>query len=182
MARPRNNITKLPQETRLRIAHLLDDGATYDDLRADAEVAAACRQRGGLVLHNKSFLAYRESSEYDEYRRSVRRYGEELERRRMAAFFVESESGVDSLTRVINYNLLRRIIDKLESGEELEAKELRSLSGALASCDRSRIAALEAGYQARIAGLERQLAAQAGARGGISPETMSEIEQKIGVL
>ena len=98
MARPRNNITRLDLGTRTRICQLLADGEQYDDVRQDAEVAAACAA-AGLQLHNKSFRAFMEGHEYAEYLRMRREFATELERRRLAAFFVESEGGSDAIAK-----------------------------------------------------------------------------------
>lgn len=169
MARQRNNISRLPLEVRVRISELLDDGATYDEVRADAVVAEALAAANGLVLHSSTFAAYRESPEYREFCRARRRFGDDIERRRMAAYVVGADRSADDLARVANYELLRIVLAKLETGEELEPKELQSVSGALAAYERNRIAEAkedarrEAGekeseYRSRIADLERVVA------------------------
>ena len=53
-AKPRNNYAKLPWEIRKRVLRLLLDGAEYEAIRRDPEVAAACAARG-LSLHNTTF-------------------------------------------------------------------------------------------------------------------------------
>ncbi len=176
-ARPRNNICRLPQAVRFLICELLDDGATYDAIRNHPEVAKACTERN-LALHSTTFIAYRESAEFDEYRRTVRRYGEDIERRRMAAFMISQEGGSDAIARAANFELLRLVLQKLEAGEELEAKELSSISSALAGYERNRIAAekedtkreyaaREAEYQAKILELNSKI---------------SELKEKLGPL
>jgi len=198
MARQRNNISRLPLSIRARIAELLDDGATYDDIRSDEVVSAALGEAGGLALHSSTFGAYRESSEYQEFCRTRRRFGDEIERRRMAAYVVDSDKSADDLARIANYELLRIVLQKLEDGEALEPKELRSVSGALAAYERNRIAEAkedarrEAGekeseYRSRIADLESKIseltaAANEGKEKGISEETLKMIEEKIGLM
>lgn len=166
MSRQRNNITRLPLSVRARISELLDDGATYDEVRADATVAEALSAAGELVLHSSTFAAYRESVEYKEFCQARRRFGDDIERRRMAAYVVSADKSADDLARIANYELLRIVLAKLEAGEELEAKELRSVSGALAAYERNRISEAkedarreadekESEYRSRIAELER---------------------------
>lgn len=193
-ARQRNNISRLPQPVRYLICEMLDGGATYDDIRSAPEVAEACAERN-LSLHSTTFIAYRESAEYDEYRRAVRRYSEDIERRRMAAYLVDSEGGADAIANAATFELLKLVMDKLESGGDLEAKELSSISGALASYQRNRIsqgredarreyAAKEAEYQAKIAELSAKVAELTGAgrTGGLSEDALREIEERAGLL
>lgn len=68
MAKPRNNVAKLPPEIRFRIFKMLDNEATNDDIRNDPDVIAACqnvekKEGKPLVLHNSSISAFRCSSE-----------------------------------------------------------------------------------------------------------------------
>lgn len=198
MSRQRNNITRLPLAVRARISELLDDGATYDEVRADATVAEALSAAGELVLHSSTFAAYRESVEYKEFCQARRRFGDDIERRRMAAYVVSADKSADDLARIANYELLRIVLAKLEAGEELEAKELRSVSGALAAYERNRISEAkedarreadekESEYRSRIAELESRIAEMTAAANdsgekGISEETLKRIEEKIGLL
>lgn len=179
-ARQRNNIARLPQAVRYRIAELLDDGATYDEIREDADVAAELAKRG-LALHSTTFLAYRESAEFDEYRRSRRKFSEEIERRKMSAFLVEHEGGADAMANAATFELLRIVFKKLEDAEQLDPKELAAASGALAAYQRNRISetsneakAREAMYQAQIAELRQKLAKYAIESGGAVIEEMDK--------
>ena len=198
MARQRNNISRLPLSIRARIAELLDDGATYDEIREDEVVSAALAEAGGLALHSSTFGAYRESAEYQEFCRARRRFGDDIERRRMAAYVVGADKSADDLARIANYELLRIVLQKLEDGEALEPKELRSVSGALAAYERNRISEAkedarreadekESEYRSRIADLEGKIqelpaAANDGKEKGISEETLRMIEEKIGLM
>ena len=198
MSRQRNNITRLPLSVRARISELLDDGATDDEVRADATVAEALSAAGELVLHSSTFAAYRESVEYKEFCQARRRFGDDIERRRMAVYVVSADKSADDLARIANYELLRIVLAKLEAGEELEAKELRSVSGALAAYERNRISEAkedarreadekESEYRSRIAELESRIAEMTAAANdsgekGISEETLKRIEEKIGLL
>jgi hypothetical protein len=171
MGRPRNNITKLAALTRLRICELLDDGAEYNDIRQDSVIAEECSEKG-LTLHNRSFLAYRESEEFDEYRKRRREWQSPMRRNKIAAMFVESEDAPDDIARLANYKLLQICLDKLDSGEDLTEKEVRAISSAVSNYNRNRIAEekedgkraaadREAVYQAEIAKLTATIEAQA---------------------
>ena len=72
MARPRNNVMKLPRTVRWRICKLFEDGAEYDVIRNDPEVFAECdkiKNKDGypLKLHNSSILAYLHGQDYKDY-------------------------------------------------------------------------------------------------------------------
>ena len=196
MARPRNNITKFPTEIRMRICELLEDGRTYDEIRDDAEIKAACEDRK-LAIHNSTLGACRTSVEFDEYRKMRRNWGEKLKRRRMAADLVHAEGGSDNIAKVASFELLNIVLEKLQSGEPLESKELSSISTALAAFERNRISAakddskaeysrLEAGYQAEIAKLSAKIMELSGAKKdsskGLSDAALKEIEEKAGLL
>jgi hypothetical protein len=168
MARPRNNITKLPTEIRLRICELIEDGRTYDEIRADETVKTALEERE-LAIHNSSLGAYLKSPEFKEYQNVRRKWGIDLKRRNIARAFVEAESGSDNIAKIANFELLKIIIEKLQSGGDVDPKELRSFSAALAAYERNRISAakdktekklsdVEANYQTEIAGLKETIA------------------------
>jgi len=163
MAKPRNNICKLPPEVRTVICEALDNGFTYDQIRNMPEVAAACGELN-LALHNKSFLTYSQGDEYSEYRQHVRNYAAELERLKMAAFLVDQDDSCDTLAKVAMFDLLRLVQGKLaDPAAELDSKELASVSGALAAYERNRQAARktkqELAFKAREAELEAQIKA-----------------------
>lgn len=199
MSRPRNNIMKLSLETRLRICELLDNGAKYYEIRADELVAKECREKS-LALHNSTFKAYGEGTEFDEYRKRRREWSDGMQRNKIAAALVESGDAPDDIARLANYKLLQICLTKLEDGESLTDKEVRAISGAVSGYERNRIAqdkedakrAFEtekAEYQAKIAELaatvERQAAQLSGKsekQRGISDEALKTIEEKVGLL
>lgn len=169
MARQRNNITKLPIAIRGRIAELLADGASYDEVRGDTDVSAACEEKE-LQLHSSTFGAWIQSAEYKEYLSKSMLYGADIERRKMASYLVSNSDAASDIARVANYELLKIILAKLESGEDLEASEIRGISGGLAAYERNRIASENAAdkrtadkreieLQAKIAALEASVRA-----------------------
>jgi hypothetical protein len=194
MARARNNITKLSWDSRLRICELLDDGVEYDDIRHDADIAAECAEKS-LTIHNSTFLAYSNGPEYVEYRKRRRKWADDFTRRQMAARMIDDAEGSDSIAKAAEYELMRKCIQKLESGDELEPKELSSISNAVASYNRNRIAEnkedtrreadeKETIYRAEIAKLSATIEQLTGAKksGGLSPEALQKIEEAASLL
>jgi hypothetical protein len=194
MSRMRNHITRLPADVRGRISMLLDDGATYQEVREDAVVAEACSSRG-LTLHDTTFAAWLKGDEHQGYVEARRRYGQEIERRKLAAYVVDNSRGADDLARIATFEVLRRVTERLEHGDELDSKELRSLSTALAAYERNRIAEATAEarregerelqrYQHRIEELEAEvvrLSSAGGGIGGLSDEQVGEIKRRLGL-
>jgi len=197
VGRPRNNIMKLTADTRLRICELLDDGATYDDIRDDELVAAECAKKD-LALHNRSFLAYRTGVEFEEYCMRRHEWSDDMQKNKIAAALVESCDGSDDIARLASYKLLRICQTKLDGGENLTDKELRAVSGAISSYNRNRIAqekedtkrafeAEKAEYQAKIAQLSATIQRQTeqlngNKKTGLSNKALEEIEQAAGLL
>jgi len=181
----------------MRICELIEDGCSYDEVRADETIKAACDERG-LGIFNSSILAYRASVEFDEYKKMRRNWGEKLDRRRMAAVLVNSESGSDNIAKVANFEMLNIVLEKLQGAEPLEAKELTAMATALASYERNRISAAkddtkaefnrrESEYQAEIAKLSAKIAEMSCAKEnkgglGLSPEALKKIEDAAGLL
>jgi len=179
----------------MRICELVENGCTYDEVRADAEVKAACDERG-LAIFNSSLGAYLKSPEFDEYKQMRRNWGEKLDRRRMAAVLVNSESGSDNIARVANFELLNLVLEKLQSKNELDPNEMKAMSTALAAYERNRISAAkddtkaefnrrESEYQAEIAKLSATIAKLTGVKElnkGLSPEALQKIEEAAGLL
>ena len=193
MPRPRNNIMRLSAAARQRLCELLDDGATYGEVRED-ELIAAETAAAGLTLHNASFQAYAGGVEFDEFRRRRREWGDKFARRRMAAALVDGEKATDKLAAIADYLLMEHCIEELEAGVKPEAKELQALSAAVASYNRNRIAegkedgkraaaAREAEYQARIAELSAQIVAMSEKVNGSidSSRVAAELDAALGV-
>jgi hypothetical protein len=70
MARPRNNVMKLPRAVRWRVFQLVDNGASYDEVRSNPEVSSACSKLN-IIIHNASILAYMKGKECEEYKVEV---------------------------------------------------------------------------------------------------------------
>lgn len=195
MARPRNNIMRLPQPIRWRICELLEDGCTYDQVRADAEVSAACVERG-LAIHGTTFLAFINGPGYAEYKKFTLERDADIEKRKMSAFMLENSEASPDLARNAEYELLKICLDKLQSQDTLDGKELASISRVVAGYNRNLISAKkedtrrefaekETEYQTKIAELSAKITELSGSRNaekGLSEETLQKIEEKIGLL
>jgi DNA-binding ferritin-like protein (Dps family) len=191
MRRPRNNIAKLSWDSRSIICELLFDGAEYDTIRNDADVAAECAEKG-LTLHGTTFQAYREGAEYLEYARRRRQWDDDFKRRQVAAQMLDDCGSADHLAKVANYEILKNCVELLESGD-LETKDLKSLSGAVASFTRERLNAAKdearrefeeqkAAYQAEIAKLSATIQQLTSSSKKVDSKQVAEkLDQALGV-
>lgn len=198
--KPRNNYSRLPWEIRSRILGMLHNGSEYDDIRADAEIAAELKKRK-LSLHNTTFLAIRRSEEYQFY---VERATEDSAAKKAEAItraVLENNDALGSVTDIARYELAKLIREEVKatSGDEDSVKRIRSLAASLAAVsnpareaewrkklDRANAEIEE--LKAEIAGLNVELETmKAGTdkkpgQAGISPETLAKVEQKIRML
>ena len=202
MAGPRNNYSRLPWQIRCRVLSMLYDGAEYDEIRRDPEVAAACSERN-LTLHNATFLAVRKCEEYKEFGRKAMSYKAAQDADRIAAGVLNSSGAQADLTDVARYEIsraVREILDDDDGEPGSRAKHLRTLSQTLLALSNSakdeQIAALRrkldekdrsiADLKAKIAELENALAAATeetgAAQTGISREKLAEVEGQIKML
>ena len=199
-AKPRNNYSRLPWEIRSRILGMLHDGAEYDDIRSDAEIAAELKKRK-LSLHNTTFLAIRRSDEYKSY---VERATEDSAAKKAEAItraVLENNDALGSVTDIARYELAKLIREEVKatSGDVDSVKRIRSLAASLAAVsnpardaewrkkhDRANAEIEE--LTAEIAELNVELETvkagtdQKPGQAGISPETLAKVEQKIKML
>lgn len=202
MSGPRNNYSRLPWAIRCRILNLLWDGAEYDEIRRDPEVAAACAERD-LTLHNATFLAVRKCEEYKEFGRKAMSFKAAQDADRIAAGVLNASGAQADLTDVARYEISRAVREILgdDDGEPgSRAKHLRTLAQTLLALSNSakdeKIADLRrkldekdrsiADLKAKIAELENALAAATAETGaaqtGISREKLAEVEGQIKML
>lgn len=187
MSGPRNNYSRLPWAVRCRVLSMLYDGAEYDEIRRDPEVAAACKERN-LTLHNATFLAVRKCEEYKEFGRKAQSYAAAQSADRIAAGVLNASGAQSDLTDVARYEIsraVREILDDDDGEPGSRAKHLRTLSQTLLALNNSakdeQIAALRrkldekdrilADLKARIAELEAQITAR--------DRRIAELESKV---
>ena len=139
MAGPRNNYSRLPWAVRCRVLSLLYDGAEYDEIRRDREVAAACKERN-LTLHNATFLAVRKCEEYKEFGRKALSYKAAQDADRIAAGVLNTSGAQSDLTDVARYEIsraVREILDDDDGEPGSRAKHLRTLAQTLLALSNS---------------------------------------------
>lgn len=150
MAGPRSNYSRLPQDIRSRILFLRYDGAEYDEIRKDPEIAKACEKRG-IVLNNSTFVSVAFKRDLADF--SARARTDEAARRadKIAQSVISSDRSMEDLTDVARYELakaLRKALTELPDEDDAERiKSLRSLAQSIASVSSQhqsdRIAALQ---------------------------------------
>lgn len=136
MQGPRNNYSRLPWVIRSKILAMLHDGAEYDEIRSDREVAAALQERN-LKLHATTFLAIKRSQEYRDYVDSAKKSQNTMTAEKITAALLKNFESVDDVSEVARYEISRHIKDLLselnyESDPAEKSKMLRSLTQSLA--------------------------------------------------
>lgn len=201
-AKPRNNYAKLPWEIRKRVLRLLLDGAEYEAIRRDPEVAAACTARG-LTLHNTTFAAVRRSDDYRKYEAALMETEKRTGKFKWASEALKNTAGLQEIANVAQLHLLEQLRGIAENSEADPADLLR-LTNAITkikeSADNERLDELrrklreekarfdaaetewktrEAELLARIAELENR---ENKSEGGLSEEAIRRAEEKIRLL
>lgn len=201
-AKPRNNYAKLPWEIRKRVLRLLLDGAEYEAIRQDPEVAAACAARG-LSLHNTTFAAVRRSDDYRKYEAALLETEKRTGKFKWASEALKNTAGLQEIANVAQLHLLEQLRGIAENSEADPADLLR-LTNAITkikeSADNERMDELkkklreekerfdaaetewkmrEAELLARIAELENR---ENKSEGGLSEEAIRRAEEKIRLL
>ena len=128
-AKPRNNYAKLPWEIRKRVLHLLFDGAEYESIRRDPEVAAACAARG-LTLHNTTFAAVRNSDDYRKYESALMETNKRTGKFKWASEALKTTAGLHDIANVAQLSLLEQLRDLAESSDA-DPSDLLRLTNAI---------------------------------------------------
>ena len=115
-AKPRNNYAKLPWAIRKRVLRLLFDGAEYEAIRRDPEVAAACAARG-LTLHNTTFAAVRNSDDYRKYESALMETDKRAGHYKWASEALKNTAGLHDIANVAQLSLLEQLRDLAESSD-----------------------------------------------------------------
>lgn len=115
-AKPRNNYAKLPWAIRKRVLRLLFDGAEYEAIRRDPEVAAACAARG-LTLHNTTFAAVRNSDDYRNYESALMETDKRTGKFKWASEALKTTAGLHDIANVAQLSLLEQLRDLAESSD-----------------------------------------------------------------
>ena len=193
-AKPRNNIARLPRDQRLLVLDMLLDGATYDEVRS-ALLAAGVAE--SALPHNSSFLAYRESDEYQASHAEAMQWRRKATEKRLLADALATGGGTAGMVDLALYEAaeqLRAAIGEVEDGANLAkvANAIKGIKGALilqsredrnAEVDRIKHAA-EAADAARVAEIAALRAELEAARAGsaVDPAAVSAaLDKPLGV-
>lgn len=152
MRRQRNNLVRLPWDVRERVCRLLDDGATYDDIRA--EIAPLAPR---VKLHNSTLIAYGRGAEFTRWRDERRLWREKLERRRLAASAIQTEQGAESVAAELQTNLLLALQDLQSGGQIADLADIASVTKALVPIYRAQLARREGERKSREAALQGEI-------------------------
>lgn len=128
-AGPRSNFSMLPSLVRFRMILLLDDGATFDAVSADPEVAEAYRSRG-LALTRSSVSRIKGCKEYKEV----------VEKRRKQQFGIRADQLTTALLR--DSHALETVSDRVKVELMKAVSELSDISGNSDLSDGERVKAL----------------------------------------
>lgn len=128
-AGPRSNFSMLPSLVRFRMILLLDDGATFDAVSADPEVAEAYRSRG-LALTRSSVSRIKGCKEYKEV----------VEKRRKQQLGIRADQLTTALLR--DSHALETVSDRVKVELMKAVSELSDISGNSDLSDGERVKAL----------------------------------------
>lgn len=134
MAKPRNNVSRMPFDARRLAGRMLFDGATYDEVRA---MLSDKFPELGLDAHNSSLQAYAASEEHRRYveaREAFERTGEVA---RAAAQALNDGCGVEDAVDLAEMDLTRQALE-LARSDGLAPGDLAKVAAALASVKRGR--------------------------------------------
>jgi len=138
MAKPRNNVSKLPFEARKRVCEMLFDGCSYESIR---EAIQAEHYALG-ELHNSSLLAYSQGSEYQEYCAAKRNWDKRTLPDRWASALINDGKGVESAADLAEMSLLSDLKRLAEDGCA-DIESAAKLASAIASIRRTNKGKLE---------------------------------------
>ncbi len=165
----RSYYSKLPWEIRKRILRLLFDGAEYEDVRCDPDVAKACDARG-FHLSDRSLTALRRSEEYRKYEAALMETIRQTECYKWASEALKNTAGLYDIANVAQLRLLEQLRMLAEQADG-DAAELLKLTSAITkikdSAENEKIAELKRKLQEkekRIAELREEHAADIAAQ------------------
>ncbi len=162
----RNNFARLSYDMRRRIMHLMINGASQAEIRADQDVASELARRG-LQLHSTTFLAIRRCPEYAEYKKSLEETSKKISADRWAAEALRDCAGITSVADLTQMHLLKSLRELAESGSG-EPGDLLKIATAVTKIKaadasdqvvklKSELATVRADAETREAGLQSQI-------------------------
>ncbi len=201
MARPRNNIAKMPSRIRVRIARLDVNGVGPTKIAATIAAEHPDLPR----IHASSVVAYRRGAEYAEIRDRIL-FEDQRNSKLEQIWGAVEQQGMDAALQSTLYMLMHQAFDA--AGGKLEIEELTKLVNSLAGAQRAEIAKTADARKQQVAKLKAEHAAEIfdmtaehqteitrllarigelegsaeRAGGGLSDEALEEIEQKAKLL
>jgi hypothetical protein len=212
MAQQRNNIARLPPPLRDKVSELVYAGdLTQEEIEAAIRreaVALGYEGYAQVQLHGTSFLAWRESKDYQEYVSWARGWDDKVRTKRWAAGKLNDGRGPQSVADLAAMGILEQL-QGLADGELLETgKDVARVATAIATMQRTQLAQARAERDSRIAAIEQEHLAEMQERdaeiarlkaaligagvdpdaepeakaGGLSPAALKQIEKQAKLL
>ena len=204
---PRSNFSMLPAALRWKIIFMIDDGATFEAVANDPEIAGEYKKRG-LRLTAPAMSGIKKSKEYQEVTAARRRKQLADRSSQLTTALLRDAGTLETVSDQARVKLIQALSDLSDLPENSDlsdgdrVKALRSLAqsvGALTNPAKDnqiaelkrRLREKEDEIEAKNAEIERLKAEhkaeieqlKGGAKNkGVSEETMREVEEKIGLL
>ena len=199
-AGPRSNFSMLPFSLRLKIIFMIDDGATFEAVSSDPEIAAEYKKRG-LRLTAPAMSGIKKSQEYREMTAKRRQKQLADQSEQITTALLRDAGELDTVSDQVKVALLRLVQDCVRANPD-DTKEVERLVRSAVNLSNpakdNQIAELKRKLrekddeiEAKNAEIERLKAEhkaeieqlKGGAKNkGVSEETMREVEEKIGLL
>lgn len=204
---PRSSFSLLPFPLRCKIILMLQDGATFQAVADDPEIAEEYKKRG-LRLTSPAVSGIRKCAEYRELAAKRREKQLSIQADQFTTALLKDSCELETVSEQVKVTLLRLVQDcvkeKPEDTEEVERlvrmavnlskqekdnqiaelkrqlreeKELRASEAETHKDEIAKLTASLSGKDAEIAGLR-----SGSGKKGVSEATMREVEQKIGML
>lgn len=199
----RSKVSMMPFPARIQLYTLMHDGATFEAVCADTVIAEACA-RLGITLNAPNLTGVKKSLEYINFIKVRESEQQAAYKDRLTASLLRENASLETLGEQARVALLRLVSDLSDADAANDPatleKLVRSAVNLTNSAKDERIARLERRIRetedrakaeiteknAEIARLETENAAlraeKSGASRGVSEQTISEIEDKIGLL
>jgi len=174
MRRPRNKIAALPLETRLEVMQMIDDGETYESIRAALREDAISEDR---IPGDSAFFAYRNGEEYLKHKTELMSWRRKAEERKAIAAALELGGGADGLLNITLYEAAEAIRSSI-SGGDCDTKDLARLTYALRALKTTLLDEKNSTESLEVTELKARIEKLMGsAKPGLTPETLAKIEE-----
>lgn len=161
MTRQRNNIARLPYETRVEVSRMLFDGVPYAEIRE----AIAAADPAAPAIHNTSLMSWQKGQEYKQYTQARQGFDRRTEMQRMIAAVQNDGRGPESLADIVEFELLQQMVPLAigiqdEPDQSDATNQAARLARAIKALKGARIAGDLAKRERRMQQLQDQLDAE----------------------